>query len=131
MAAHRIELRGPWDVEPLDMEPDLPSRVQLPATWAEAFAGFTGSVRLRRRFHRPTNLESPDLIRIVCVAPGQGATVTLNGKPLGTFDAHTGETVFEIASVLQQSNQLLLELEPPVSSRTPLWRSFAIEIISE
>ena len=130
MAAHRIELRGPWDVEGGDAATSLPSRVQLPATWAEAFGDFSGPVRLRRRFHRPSNLLSTDLIRIVCVAPGQGATVTLNGQALGAFEAHVIESAFEIASVLQQSNQLLLELEPPESRNALFWRSLAIEIIS-
>src|SRR4051812_43546829 len=100
MAAHRIELRGPWDVEAVDGLSKLPSRVQLPTTWVGAFTDFSGPVRLRRRFHRPTNLQSADLVRLVCVAPGQRGALTMNGQPLGTFEAHPGESTFEVAGLL-------------------------------
>ena len=130
MAAHRIQLRGPWEVEAVEPTARFPSRVQLPCTWGAAFADYLGPVRMGRRFHRPTNLEPTDHVRLVFVAPGQAGTVTLNGKTLGTFVAQTGESAFEIADCLQQSNQILVELQSPESASKLFWQTVAVEIES-
>jgi len=131
MAAHRIQLRGPWEVETLDPSAVLPSRVQLPCTWAAAFGEFSGPVRLKRRFHRPTNLDPTDHVRLVVVAPGQAGRFTLNGRSLGTFVAQTGESSFEIGDGLLQTNQMIVELQPPESGSSLFWQTVAIEIASE
>src|SRR5262249_19649058 len=64
-SAHRIRLRGPWDVRP--HAADVPAgRMTVPGTLRNGgWAGFAGRVSFYRRFGRPSNLSPGETVRLV------------------------------------------------------------------
>jgi hypothetical protein len=124
-AAYRILLRGPWECEPLARaERDgtgalvwtsdpLPAAgtVRLPASWQDLFGEFRGRVRLRRRFHPPSNVEAGDRLAIVFDGARGTGPVALNGRGLGQLGSAGGITSFDVTGLLQVNNELAVELE--------------------
>jgi hypothetical protein len=119
MSAHRINLRGPWKLEQGTVAAKE-IRVRLPAEWNELFAGCSGSVRLTRTFHRPTNLEATEIVELVFEQwPGAWA-IRLNQQPLGEFRDASAESPRRLAvtRLLEPTNTLSAETSlTPLSSR--------------
>jgi hypothetical protein len=91
--AHRIRLRGPWEFVWLSPPSGLPAEaragdLRLPTTWAAAFGMSVGTVRLSRRFNRPSGLENGERVWLE-VAVADEAAVSLNGVWLGRVAAGT------------------------------------------
>jgi len=121
---YRILLRGPWQCEPLaraelgaDGKIDwstsaLPSAggVRLPASWQNLFGAFRGRVIFRRRFHPPSNITSDDRLSLVFDSIGGAATISLNGRSLGTATTTTLPARFDVTGLLRTNNEVVVEL---------------------
>jgi beta-galactosidase/beta-glucuronidase len=88
----------------------------MPADWGQSLgADFRGCVRYRRPFHGPTGL-TPDLyLKVWLVLEGADAraTVTLNGQPLGIVPGPDCQTEFDVTTMLQEQNELIVVVECP------------------
>ena len=101
MAAHRIRLRGPWDVRP-PVGP--PARMTVPGTLkAGGWPGLTGRVSFYRRFGRPSNLSVGESVWLVFEQVAGPARALLNDEPLGEL-AGTGQ--FDVTGRLRPRNTL-------------------------
>jgi hypothetical protein len=132
MSAHRIHLRGPWKIELGTAA--TPLKVRLPAAWDELFGGCSGSVRLSRTFHRPTNLEPTDVVELVFEDWPGTWTISLNQQPLAEFRDASVQSPQRIAITprLLPTNTLMAESRlAPTSDREArqgLFGTLAIEI---
>ena len=138
-APHHINLRGPWQYEwvsaPADgIAPPTAGRTTLPATWQDLFGPAPGTARFRRRFHRPTNLEPHEQVRIRFENLGGSAVVALNGTQLGTISRAQSAAAFNVTDHLKPSNELTVDVtfDPRHDSptHTGLLAPVVIEIIS-
>jgi hypothetical protein len=103
---HRIRLIGPWELERRDGS----VRVHLPRDWAEVTGDGTTELRLSRRFHRPTRLDSSTQIFIVMPDAWNVRALTLNGRPIES-GSQTGQLQrFDITSVVQSQEAHELEI---------------------
>lgn len=162
MQPHRIRLRGPWEVEWVsrsdgvagrkrqrrpgtsadrklvrgheDSGPATPetARVEMPAEWRELFGSQGGRVRFRRRFNKPTNLETAQRVFLVLGGVGGTGEVRLNARELGQITGEHPTLRFEITGLLQTRNDLVVELtfhpdENP-DKQGGLWGLVALEI---
>ena len=147
-AVHRIHLKGPWDYEWLDgpypaehadkapSEEDdsvlLPnSRVRLPSSVQQAFGAVTGTLQLSRRFHKPTNLDEDERVRLVFDGIRGTVVACINGQELGRLENPPDPVSFDITGQLQLSNLLRVELrigESDLASPTGLTGPVALEI---
>ena len=126
---HTIRLRGPWQLEPIvrfERQPDgtfrphssnLPvaARMTMPADWSKGFgADFLGRVRYHRVFQMPTGLDEGQRVWLVVGPPRSRGDVTLNDSPLG--EVRYGEVAgrFEIQSLLEDHNRLVIVVEHPL-----------------
>src|SRR5437868_4647688 len=112
---HVIRLRGPWSLKVLERDPPAPPapptehKVAVPGDWAETLgAGFCGSVRYTRRFNRPTNLEAQERVWLVVAGVDHQASVTLNGRPLGTAGSPNSPARFDVTADLTAYNLLVV-----------------------
>ena len=141
-APHRMHLRGPWEFEwieefsPSEALLNNPvaaptGRVKMPADWQTAFGNRAGTVRLRRRFGRPTNLDLDERVFIVFDGVGGVARISVNGVLLGTIENSTQTLRFEITTLLEASNLLEVELTYSKGDEQAhpggLWAPVAIE----
>jgi len=115
ISPHHISLRGPWQYEwvspPVGGVPQRSSgRTAIPVTWQELFGSIPGTARFRRRFHRPTNLEPHEQVRILFENLGGSAIVSLNGTLLGTIPREQPSAEFNATDHLQPSNELTVDL---------------------
>jgi hypothetical protein len=114
---HRIRLRGPWDLVPLDRtDGDAPlppaGRVDVPGDLSEVVgADFRGRVRLGRRFNSPTNLDPDEQVALVFEALDAQAQLVLNGTPLQF--AGQSPARFDIRPLLALHNLLEVTLTLP------------------
>ena len=122
---HAIRLRGPWAFSIGGTSAS--GRIDFPSTWrqlvsAAASAGREptdrNSITLRRRFHRPTGLETGDRVVLSLAHSGKGLTARLNGAELALLAQSGGSLEAEITSSLADHNELAVELAPP--STAPL-----------
>src|SRR5262245_34061314 len=135
---HIIRLRGPWECEPLwrwqpaangswrENRDELPASRTLFASesWRDLLGDdFCGCVKLLRRFHRPTGIETGFKIWISIPRMQWPLCVFLNHQPLGEVAEPTrGETEelpparFDIANLLAPQNVLSLILTFPADS---------------
>jgi beta-galactosidase/beta-glucuronidase len=147
---HRMNLKGPWDYEWLDgphalgesstadkaeAENDFllaHSRVRMPSSIEDAWGAVTGQIRFRRRFQKPTNLESHERVHIAFDGLGGSAAVLLNDEPLVELQEVDSPETFDVTDRLGQSNVLSVELtwQPGESSKKSggLWGPVALEI---
>lgn len=123
---HRMHLKGPWKYEwiegphgagdsddstPEEESPLLAdSRVRMPSTWQSAFGNVSGRMRFRRRFQRPTNLDSNERVHIAFDGLGGRADISINGQEIGSLEDTTDTHSFDITSLLKLSNELTVEL---------------------
>lgn len=106
---HVIRLRGPWRYLAAD---GRSGTVRLPASWS-AIAGHSPSLSLARHFHRPTGLESHEVVWLAVegIAP---TAVRLNGECL--VDAGLEEACWccDVTRRLALRNELMLEFPWPL-----------------
>lgn len=95
MNAHRIRLRRPWQREVAEQ-----------------------AVRWRRRFHRPTGLQSHQRVLLVVEGLAAEGRATLNGRELGPLASDASPCRFDVSQRLEANNELVLELDvsPPVGA---------------
>jgi hypothetical protein len=100
---HRIRLRGPWEVVPLDSG-QPPARMTLPCSWRDGgWPEFTGRARHVRSFGKPRQFAATERIWLVVEGvTGQGQ-VCLNGHELGAIE---GRFRRDITDLLEDRNRL-------------------------
>ena len=119
---HKIRLHGPWQgcaetkaggagERANQTEPNSFS-FTWPGQWDDLLKpALSGSVKIERRFNRPTGLESDQSILLVIKEFDFDGEATLNDDPLGQL--HRGEAVkFNIAHLLGSHNRLSIEFTP-------------------
>lgn len=110
-------------------------RVKMPAHWHSLFGEQGGTVRFRRRFQCPTNLDPHEHVFIVFDGIGGSARVAVNETELGTIEFDHTTADFEMTQHLRPSNVLTVDVEynPEDQSAIPggLWGPVAIEIRSD
>ena len=90
---HSIRLRDAWESEPVR-------------------GAAAGRVRLRRRFGRPTGLESGDVVWLVVEGAAPPGVVTLNGHQLGEAGQGTPGR-FDVTDHLAERNCVTIEVDLP------------------
>jgi hypothetical protein len=111
---HRIRLRGPWQVQPLNSaEPGTPLpgplTMRLPGRLGDtALHGFRGLVRFRRAFGYPGRIDAGERVWLTFAGVEGRAAVDLNGRHLGDVG---GAGEFDVTSLLQQRNVLLVDVQ--------------------
>lgn len=86
-------------------------RVDVPGVWEVPVPpGWQGSVRLRRRFHRPATLEQHERVFLVVAGAEPSGGLSVNGVHLGPLPQGTKEAEFEITALLAERNEILIEL---------------------
>ena len=108
-AGHRIRLRGPWTFVWLDeagLQVGTPARKQHPVDWPEFTRGQSGTVRLTRTFHAPSNLDPDESVSVIVTGVRGHGEVRLNGELLGTFTADQSDCDFPLPLPLPFSNTL-------------------------
>lgn len=117
---HTIRLRGPWDYSLLPAGDSAAlaatGKTELPCDGsflAEPFRGtsFRGTLRLVRRFGRPTGLEPTERVRLVMDCTGELRAATLNGAPL--CDSAAVPEAVDITAQLLPRNELVFEVALP------------------
>jgi beta-galactosidase/beta-glucuronidase len=144
---HRINLKGPWNYEWLDgphgsgdaaestSSDDSPlladSRIRMPASWQSAFGNVSGTIRFRRRFQRPTNLDENERVHIAFDGIGGEASIAVNDQPIGSLSDTAETSSFDVTELLLPSNELSVELtHSPGDASTlgGLYKPVALEI---
>lgn len=141
MYPHRINLRGPWDAQPLArtrlrrdgsieevdgaVSPAL--KMMMPCRWEQAGLGpFQGRVRFRRSFGWPKELAGYERLWLVVGAADYFAKVILNDQPLGEHAGAFDPFEFEITALVKERNELVIDVDCPVADplaqREWLWR---------
>src|SRR5262245_39476979 len=107
-SAHRIRLRGPWDVRP--HSGDVPAgRMTVPGTLRDGgWAGFAGRVSFYRRFGRPSNLSPAETVWLVFERVVGSTEVRLNDELLARL-TQTGS--FDVTDQLAERNTLEVTVE--------------------
>jgi hypothetical protein len=104
--AHRIRLRGPWEVRPAGAPA---GRMAIPGTLREGgWAGFAGRVSFYRRFGRPSNLPAGESVRLVFEKVLGPAEVRLNEERVGSV---RGAGSFVVTDRLADRNGLEVVVE--------------------
>lgn len=137
---HRMRLNGPWQLELLaradeagpirpDSSPPLPlvpspasspARLTVPGDWGNLVPpGFQGTVRLRRRFGRPAQLDPHERCWLSLGGVDPAAVAFLNDEPLGVVSGYALGASWEIASRLEPRNELRLDLTWPADPQGP------------
>lgn len=106
--AHRIRLRGPWEVRPHAVGA-VPGRMTIPGTLHDGgWAGYVGPVSFYRRFGRPSNLGTGDRLRLAFERVTGSAEVILNGQSLGPL---TSSGAFDVSDRLRVRNELEVRVQ--------------------
>ncbi len=132
MYPHRIRLRGPWDFKPVERLSGetlpVPGKMTMPCHWKDGgLENFAGSVQFTRKFGYPGQIDSFERVWLTFEGLSENATVTLNGKELGSVVEKDCPHEFEITSHLQKRNELnvILFSSHPEGG---LWGEVALEI---
>jgi hypothetical protein len=105
--AHRIRLRGPWEVRPHSGA--AAGRMTVPGTLRDGgWAGFGGRVSFYRRFGRPSNLTDRETVWLIFEKVLGPAEVRLNDEQLGPL---TGAGTFEVTKSLAARNSVEVIVE--------------------
>lgn len=112
MPAHRMHLRGPWQIsirDELSGDFATPSTIKLPVT-QEAFTPFRGrQVRLSRQFQKPTGLGIAERVWLVFEPVWSPGKILLNGEDLGHFSEAHQPREWDITALIQPRNLLVVE----------------------
>jgi beta-galactosidase/beta-glucuronidase len=117
---HVIRLRGPWEYtvearssassETTELPPT--GRVTMPTDWAASLGdAFRGRVAYRRRFGKPTNLESNESVWLVCDGATACATLELNRQVIGDVPGPSSPAAFDVTILLGERNELVAVVE--------------------
>ena len=126
--SHAIRLRGPWTCQPLDWADasaaPLPAggTLEMPGDWGRLLGDdFRGRVRFTRQFNLPTGLDAGQRVWLVIDSVHAEADVVLNGSSVGQVcnvpNPPAGR--FDITSLLQSRNELVVEVSCPATSPEP------------
>lgn len=136
---HRINLKGPWEFQPLPKLADDssarvpdPGTVKFPAAWQDFLGDFRGHTRFLRPFNRPTNLEVHERVHLVLDGVGGHAAIRLNQQAVGEITACEGTGRFDITALLQLHNQLEIDVgwTGLSTEQGGLWAPVALEIVA-
>ena len=133
MPTHRIHLRGPWDIAFEPMFGDEVVRRTLPNSWQQLFGNLSRHAVFRRSFHRPTNLEPHEIVRLTFQGLRGTGRVFLNDFPLGPVNPGDPRPSFDITMTLLPTNRLQVDLDfDPGMTPEPggMYEAVALEIIS-
>ncbi|WP_397570314.1 hypothetical protein [Schlesneria sp. T3-172] len=117
MPAHRIQLKGPWEVFPPQVNElhsdaeQKPETHTMPKEWRELFGDQGGTARFQRKFHRPSNLEPHERIFLAFSGIRGETRIRLNQRQLGEFDAQGGSIEVEVTSNMNSFNTLEVEID--------------------
>lgn len=144
---HRINLKGPWNYAWLEGPHDssdaaestapedspllTDSRIRMPASWQSAFGNASGTIRFRRRFQWPANLDENERVHIAFDRIGGEACIAVNDQNIGSLSDTSVTDSFDITALLKPSNELSVELSfSPADATTPggLYEPVALEI---
>ncbi|MBI1310256.1 hypothetical protein GC176_03030 [bacterium] len=144
---HRMNLKGPWFYEWLDgpepaaafltrcadrNSPQMStSRVRMPTSWLDAFGAVAGTVLLRRRFGRPSNLEAHERVYVTLDCVIGDAEIAVNGELVAAMTKSTEPHSFDVTDRLDASNELSIKLTfdgRAARNDSSLLASVAIEI---
>jgi hypothetical protein len=137
MSRHRIQLRGPWQLDWPSGEGKSAQKIRLPAEWNELFSGRSGRVRLTRKFHRPTNLGTSEQVDLLFEQWPGAWIVSLNHHRVGEVRDASSESpgrititaLLESTNVLAAETQIEQSVDPVV--RRGLMGKVALEIRSD
>ena len=127
MKSHRIQLKGPWDYEwkSANIDGSEPvsrsGTVTMPRDWQSIFGDRSGTAEFRRKFHRPSNLESHETVILNFTEIRGLVAVWLNRDQLREFNRNGPAVEFDVTSLLKEYNELRVEIgfnpqsEPDVS----------------
>ena len=116
---HVIRLRGPWQYEvpartrrrPDGTTESIPDRLPPPGTISPPYDGgqflgvdFFGRVLFRRRFGKPTGLDSGERVFLVVQSVDAFGTVELNGNRLGAIPGRGGDFRLDVTDELEPQN---------------------------
>ncbi len=114
--SHRIQLKGPWDYEwklAIAEELELTSQsgtVRMPRDWQSIFGHRSGTAEFRRKFHRPTNVESHETVILVFTGIRGRISAWLNRDRLGDFTGTDIAVEFDVTLLLKEFNELRVEI---------------------
>jgi beta-galactosidase/beta-glucuronidase len=130
MYPHRIHLRGPWECEPQArttihsdgrvevVNGPLPSacRLNMPCRWATGGLGlFSGRARFRRRFQWPGTIDYYERLWLAFHGADYFAKASLNGVELGQHAGAFDPFEFDVTSLIQPKNELVVDVELPAT----------------
>src|SRR5258706_12142264 len=134
MLPHRIRLRGPWALTPINCadptHAELPSPLiaRMPARWSQCgLADFIGRVRQVRRFGLPRKLDPGERVWLAFDGISGRTDAWLNDELLGTWQDGGSPFEVEVTGRLHSRNELRLEIETE-NSGGGMWADVAIEI---
>lgn len=120
MLPHRIRLRGPWQLIPLNWangdtgQLPAPIAVRMPVRWSDCgLADFAGRVRLLRRFGMPRSLDSFERVWLTLAGVAGRTEIWLNDERLGDWQGNAGPIEIEITRRLRDRNELRIEVAVP------------------
>ena len=112
MSAHRMHLRGPWQIvarDDVSQAFSFPGTIKLPVTEA-ALPPYRGQqVRLSRQFQKPTGLGDAERVWLIFDPVWAPGTMFLNGHELGHFSVANQPGEWDITSLIQARNLLVVE----------------------
>ena len=118
---HIIRLRGPWEIYLPGSE--QPRRMDMPATW-QTLLGLAADIplpstaRLLRHFGLPTGIAEGDRLNLV-LESAAACQIELNGQPLGSIGPSQPCSSFDVTSLLNARNELVILLELPPRENMP------------
>lgn len=117
MPAHRIRLRGPWELHPANAlaeraEPTEQVRLQtMPASWREAgFRDVPERIRCIRYFNRPTGLDESTVVILTLEGCRGRLSLRFNGEPLGEVEREQSAQ-WDITAKLRPRNEVEILIE--------------------
>lgn len=118
MLPHRIRLRGPWQLTPLNRagssRAELPATVTatMPARWSECGLGdFIGRVRHVRRFGLPRSLDSFERVWLTAAGIAGRSEFWLNEQQLGEWPDQSPHIEIDVTRQLRERNEIRIEID--------------------
>ena len=133
-SVHRIRLKGPWDAAFVDSATGVTGewrRFQVPVAWRDLWGERAGTVRLRRRFHRPSGLEPGDRVMIrIPDGAGVAGEFSINSHTVSADSEEHG--LYDVSPYLIAFNEIQFTFtsDPERDPELPggLWAAAVIEI---
>ncbi len=82
----------------------------MPRDWQSLFGDSSGTAEFRRKFHRPTNVESHETVILVFTGIRGRLAVWLNRDSLVEFHRIGDSVEFDVTSQLKEYNELRAEI---------------------